>query len=157
MNYQEQLDTAMWQRKRLEKMQSAEWRCEICGDAREKLNIHHPKYIDGRMAWEYSDNELQCLCSTCHKIAHMDARKVIRNGELLGATHKNVWWVLHQIKERSVKIEIPDGHPLADEWTDLRHAITLRVRTMEGEVRRELDAFEAKLSLHNAQVEARRK
>ena len=95
MNYQEQLDSPMWRRKRLEKMQSADWRCEVCGDGSEKLNIHHPKYVDGRMALDYSESELQCLCATCHKIAHMDARKVIQNGEVLGAIHKNVWWVVH--------------------------------------------------------------
>lgn len=34
------------------------------------LNIHHKFYIIDKNAWEYDDNVLITLCSTCHKAEH---------------------------------------------------------------------------------------
>ena len=46
-----------------------EKRCEQCGAA-DNLQIHHPKYIAGRLAWEYTCNEVQVLCRKCHAAIH---------------------------------------------------------------------------------------
>lgn len=76
MNYSEKLKDPRWQRRRLEKMSASEWKCEICGDGKEELHVHHPYYDSEKEPWEYSDINLQCLCSTCHTLSHLDRKKV---------------------------------------------------------------------------------
>ncbi len=70
MTYTEQLQHPNWQRKRLEVMEAAEFSCELCGDKENMLNVHHKRYVKGRMAWEYESSELQCLCRDCHTKSH---------------------------------------------------------------------------------------
>lgn len=69
-DYAKKLTDPKWQRKRLEVMQAANWKCQICGDAKEELNVHHPDYDKGMEPWEYLNRSLQCLCKTCHTISH---------------------------------------------------------------------------------------
>ena len=73
-NYNDKLKDPRWQRRRLEIMQRADFACEICGDRSEELHIHHKKYRGE--PWDASDSELECLCSTCHTIKHLDPNKV---------------------------------------------------------------------------------
>jgi hypothetical protein len=75
-DYERKLSDPRWQRRRLEIMQQRGWKCEICGDEKEELNIHHPSYEDGANPWEYRDGSLKCLCRTCHTIMHLDQEKV---------------------------------------------------------------------------------
>ena len=70
MSYSEQLKHPNWQRKRLEVMKGAGFACENCGDTETMLNVHHRRYVKGRMVWEYENNELQCLCQPCHAQHH---------------------------------------------------------------------------------------
>lgn len=70
MSYSEQLRHPNWQRKRLEVMEAANFNCEDCGDANTTLNVHHQRYVKGRLAWEYEIDELQCLCQPCHAKHH---------------------------------------------------------------------------------------
>lgn len=44
-------------------------KCEKCG-ATTYLQVHHPKYIPGRKAWEYTCKEVKVLCRTCHAAVH---------------------------------------------------------------------------------------
>ena len=44
-------------------------KCEKCG-ATTWLQIHHPKYRGGRLAWEYTCNEVIVLCRDCHRKEH---------------------------------------------------------------------------------------
>jgi hypothetical protein len=76
MKYQDQLQNPKWQKLRLEKMQEADWQCEICGDADTELNIHHIEYRENRRAWDYPLEELECLCRDCHIIAGLPQRKL---------------------------------------------------------------------------------
>ena len=76
MTYREQLMHPNWQRKRLEVMEAAQFACEDCGDSEKTLNVHHRRYVKGRMAWDYELNELQCLCQPCHE-AHHDTRDLL--------------------------------------------------------------------------------
>ena len=73
-DYAKKLQDPRWQRKRLEVMQKADWKCEICADAKEELNVHHPEYDKAYEPWQY-DN-LQCLCKTCHTINHLPTEKM---------------------------------------------------------------------------------
>lgn len=70
MTYSEQLRHPNWQRKRLEVMEDAGFQCEGCGDKESTLNVHHRRYVKGRMAWEYERKELACLCEQCHQEEH---------------------------------------------------------------------------------------
>ena len=70
LTYSEQLRHPNWQRKRLEVMEAAAFSCEICGDTETTLNVHHRRYVKGRMAWEYENAELRCLCQPCHAHGH---------------------------------------------------------------------------------------
>lgn len=82
LTYSEQLKDPRWQRRRLEKMQQLDFKCEICGDNKEELNVHHARYRKDFMGrpldpWEYSQEELQCLCHTCHSLAHVPKAKLM--------------------------------------------------------------------------------
>jgi len=44
-------------------------KCEICG-CDKTLQIHHPQYIRGKKAWEYSCNEVIVVCRECHSKIH---------------------------------------------------------------------------------------
>ena len=69
-SYAEKLRDPRWQRKRLEVMQSAGWACELCGDEKTTLNVHHRHYRRGAEPWDYKRRELQCLCEPCHTLIH---------------------------------------------------------------------------------------
>lgn len=70
LTYAQQLAHPSWQRRRLEMLSAADWKCVGCGATEEQLHVHHRIYIKGRMAWEYADNELAVLCSKCHGLEH---------------------------------------------------------------------------------------
>jgi hypothetical protein len=70
--YREQWKDPRWQKKRLEAMQEAQWECEKCGDKGTTLNVHHRRYVKGRMVWEYELAELAVLCEPCHLDEHAD-------------------------------------------------------------------------------------
>ena len=67
-NYRALLRDPRWQRKRLEVMRRADFRCEDCGSERRTLNVHHERY-DG-LPWEARDEDLACLCESCHRRRH---------------------------------------------------------------------------------------
>lgn len=78
MTYAEQLRHPNWQKKRLEALQNAEWKCERCHDKETTLNVHHRRYVKGRMAWEYELKELAVLCQPCHEDEHADQEILTR-------------------------------------------------------------------------------
>jgi len=59
-----------WQRKRLEVLEAAGWRCEYCSDGENTLHVHHSHYVKGRKPWEYERSELRALCADCHEEHH---------------------------------------------------------------------------------------
>lgn len=59
-----------WQKRRLEVMSKAEFRCVDCGTGNATLNVHHAFYEKDRKPWEYADYALRCLCENCHKKRH---------------------------------------------------------------------------------------
>lgn len=70
MTYSEQLKHPKWQKIRLEVLSRANFRCQICGDDETTLNVHHKRYIKGRMAWEYDMSNFEALCENCHECTH---------------------------------------------------------------------------------------
>lgn len=76
LTYREQYLHPNWQRKRLETLEAAGFACEVCGDPERTLNVHHKRYVKGRMVWEYGSDELQCLCEPCH-LEHHEQRALL--------------------------------------------------------------------------------
>jgi 5-methylcytosine-specific restriction endonuclease McrA len=70
MKYEDQLQQIEWLVKRNQIIRKAGHKCSKCGDTEEPLQVHHRVYYSGRMAWEYPDNELVCLCVYCHEEIH---------------------------------------------------------------------------------------
>lgn len=69
LTYSEKLRSPRWQRRRLEIMERAGFRCERCGAGDRTLNVHHGAYEKGLEPWEYPDELLWCLCEEqCHPI-----------------------------------------------------------------------------------------
>jgi hypothetical protein len=77
LSYIEQLRHPNWQRKRLEMLASNDWTCAKCAAVDKELHVHHLRYVKGRMAWEYEDEELQVLCNACHKLTHEELDALI--------------------------------------------------------------------------------
>lgn len=69
LSYAEQLRDPRWQRKRLEILSRDGFKCELCGDDKSTLHVHHKRYVKGRMPWEYDATELSTVCENCHESA----------------------------------------------------------------------------------------
>ena len=68
--FQEQIKSPKWQKRRLEIMQRDDFTCQICGDKETTLHVHHLHYVPNRDYWDYEDWELITLCEDCHKNEH---------------------------------------------------------------------------------------
>lgn len=77
MEFKEQYKHPMWQKRRLEVLGKSDFMCQECGDEEKQLHVHHRQYFKGRMVWEYSDDELICLCGPCHEAAHAKKDQLI--------------------------------------------------------------------------------
>lgn len=64
--YAELLRDPRWQKRRLEVLEAAGWMCSNCFDTETELHVHHLRYKWSRAPWEYGNDELKCLCKTCH-------------------------------------------------------------------------------------------
>ena len=69
-SYSDKLKDPRWQKKRLEVLQSAGFRCESCFTIEDALNVHHIYYEKDRAPWDYSDDAYLVLCDKCHKRWH---------------------------------------------------------------------------------------
>lgn len=69
-SYSELLRDPRWQKKRLETLERAGWKCHNCKDTTSTLNVHHKQYRRGAAPWDYPDHDLQVLCETCHELEH---------------------------------------------------------------------------------------
>lgn len=70
MEYKEQIKSPKWQKRRLEILQRDNFTCQICGDTKSELNVHHLHYEKGKKIWEYPDSDLITLCQVCHEAEH---------------------------------------------------------------------------------------
>ena len=77
-DYWELLKDPRWQRKRLEVMERADFRCEDCHKKDKTLTVHHTYYEFGLDPWDYPTKHLRCLCEDCHKIAQFQYKQIKR-------------------------------------------------------------------------------
>lgn len=68
--FSDQYKHPLWQKRRLQILDTHGWQCNDCGSSEKTLHVHHKQYFKDRMLWEYSDDELVALCDECHKSAH---------------------------------------------------------------------------------------
>lgn len=80
-NYEEELKDVRWLKKRIEILTKANFRCKWCGSTYD-LQVHHKKYKKGRRPWEYSNEELVCICGNCHELEH-DKKPILLKGMYL--------------------------------------------------------------------------
>lgn len=80
--YAELLRDPRWQKKRLEVLQAAGWLCSSCFDSETELHVHHLRYRWNVKPWEYSNDELKCLCKTCHS-AETEAWSMLKDELML--------------------------------------------------------------------------
>ncbi len=69
-DFTDQYKHPLWQKRRLEMLERAKFRCSSCRDDESQLHVHHGQYFTGRKLWEYADDELHVLCGACHEEAH---------------------------------------------------------------------------------------
>jgi len=85
MNYEKQLRTSAWLRKKNEVMQRDNFVCSncLCDNSERQLEVHHIAYYnDGRKAWEYPDYLLLTLCRNCHQKEH-DNNNIYKKGKII--------------------------------------------------------------------------
>lgn len=75
--YAEKLKDPRWQRRRLEILSAADFKCRDCGSGEKTLHVHHVRYLPGREPWEYPDELLRSVCEDCHRI-HTELDGVLR-------------------------------------------------------------------------------
>ena len=77
-SYWQKLQDPRWQKRRLEILNGAGFKCEDCGSEKETLSIHHSYYEKGLEPWEYPGEALLCLCEECHTARASSERAVLR-------------------------------------------------------------------------------
>jgi len=68
MSYSLKLKDPRWQKKRLEILDRDQFTCTKCGDDETELHVHHHYYVYNKELWDYDDNALSTLCTSCHRI-----------------------------------------------------------------------------------------
>jgi hypothetical protein len=76
LTYREQLRRPEWQKKRLEVLEAHGWACASCEAKDKMLHVHHRRYIKGRMAWDYPNENFDALCEDCHLEAHQSKAQI---------------------------------------------------------------------------------
>lgn len=70
MEWSQQYKHPEWQRRRLKRLESAGFMCQMCFSTEKQLHVHHKRYVKGRLIWQYEDFELEVACHDCHDEAH---------------------------------------------------------------------------------------
>lgn len=86
LDYKEQLADGRWLRKKTEILERDNYTCQKCG-AKSHLNVHHLVYENGKLAWEYPNENLITLCEQCHAKEHKTTRPYI--GEVYICHHSD--------------------------------------------------------------------
>lgn len=119
MNYAQQIKHPLWQKKRLEVLESNRFECQNCGDKASQLHVHHPFYRKGAMIWDYQEEELECLCTKCHKNAHAIDERIRSLLAVSSVTDKEriIGYLSRHIDSVPESYEIAEG-VLMGEWVE---------------------------------------
>jgi 5-methylcytosine-specific restriction endonuclease McrA len=94
-SYSELLRDPRWQKKRLEVLNAANFKCEDCGCADKELQVHHCHYQKGKQPWEHDKDFLMCLCSSCHEV-----RQIYEDGIRSSVGRLNRFSTSAEVRER---------------------------------------------------------
>lgn len=50
--------------------------CQMCGRNDRPVSVHHKVYRKGTKVWDYSDDELICICDDCHEIVTENSKEM---------------------------------------------------------------------------------
>jgi len=75
MGYKEDMNSGIWQRKRLDIMNRDHFQCRVCGKEN-NLTVHHLYYLPNTRIFDYDDEALVTLCKPCHSAIHVDLAKI---------------------------------------------------------------------------------
>ena len=79
MSYNDQLNDSRWKAFRKFIFAVRGKKCEVCGSS-DALQVHHPKYKYGKMAWEYTCNDVIVVCRKCHEKIHHIGEDILLTG-----------------------------------------------------------------------------
>ena len=114
MEFKDQYKHPLWQKKRLEALEFADYCCECCQSMDSQLHVHHKRYIKGRLIWEYALDELDVLCHECHEEAHRAieqlrfVQSLIPSNRIADAALVLAGWITYTTGEES---SIPCSNP----------------------------------------------
>ena len=103
MSYAEKLKDPRWQKKRLEILEAAGWKCEFLGVGlcnsgdNATLHVHHKCYKRNTDPWDYPSFVYSVLCDDCHKWVQGAMEEV----HLCIARNSNLFWLLDAISRKS--------------------------------------------------------
>lgn len=101
MNYEDQLNTSAWMRRKYDILKRDNFVCNncLCDNYERKLDVHHIAYIKNRKAWDYPDYLLVTLCRDCHKKEH-DEKNILK-------TKKIIQWIVKLLEpKQKLNVEI---------------------------------------------------
>jgi len=78
-DYSKLLKDPRWIKKRNEILTRDSNTCQFCGANDRYMHVHHKNYQQGKMPWEYEDNELITICDKCHEYVTEDSRDLYEN------------------------------------------------------------------------------
>lgn len=107
LSYSEKLKDPRWQKKRLEILQRADFKCEDCGASDKTLHVHHGYYERGHDPWEYNEASLHCLCEECHESAQEALRDIHWEvAQVHPANLVHILWAIANRKEELAQVAV---------------------------------------------------
>ena len=106
MNYNDQIKSGKWQKKRLEIMQRDDFQC-LCCQSENQLTVHHLYYLPGLKVWEYDNDSLVTVCEKCHNILTFDYVKISGLIAFKALQNKVDFVRLNEFMEALINDEIP--------------------------------------------------
>ena len=74
-----------------------------------RLNVHHTKYVEGKMAWEYPMSMLTTLCEKCHEEFHANNKvKVVGNIECIPELFQAIYRDVASLRELDRRIALKE-------------------------------------------------
>ena len=107
MKYSQQLKHKKWKSLRLSVINRDGNKCTECG-SKEKLHVHHCKYIPNAMAWQVPMEYLITLCQICHNKLHetVSSQSLVDN-TILPVNHK-----INKRKKSKINDVYIEGKPI---------------------------------------------
>ena len=138
MTYAEKLKDPRWQKRRLEVLEAAGWKCQACKATDKTLHVHHNFYRTRTHPWNYPDHALRVLCEDCHESAEGQRR-------LLAQCIEGLYEGQFSANTVDAVIGFIKALKMQDAWEDVNHTELLQTRPQAWGFARGYDADERDL------------